>query len=292
MPSLRRLLGALDPDTHVRGRQWERICRWYLHNDPVYKSQIRKTWPWKSWPGRWGGDAGIDLVAEMNDGSLMAVQAKAYSESYYVTKADLDSFLSESSRPKFSRRLLIATTNRMGATALRTLRAQNVPAAFLALGDLERAQVDWPVSPDDLRPRRLPPKKPRAHQRQAVAAVQCGFRTSDRGKLVMACGTGKTLVGLWAAESLKTTRTLLLFPSLTLLAQTLREWTSNATRPFETLAVCSDETVADPDAIVGRTSDLPIRVTTDAKVIRAFLRGSGSRPTNMGPAAYRVMSVH
>lgn len=277
VPELRRLLAALDRNDHARGRQWERVCRWYLANDPLYKSQIRRTWLWRSWPGRWGRDAGIDLVAELRDGSLMAVQAKAYAENYYVTKADLDSFLSESSRPKFSRRLLIATTNHLGPTALRTIHAQKVPAKFLALGDLERAQVDWPASPDDLRPRRLPPKKPRPHQRIAVAAVRKGFAKSDRGKVVMACGTGKTLVGLWCAEALRSSRTLLLFPSLTLLAQTLREWTMNATRPFQALAVCSDATVYDPDAFVEHTSDLDIKVTTDAKVIRAFLRGKGPR---------------
>ena len=150
VPGLQRLLMSLDRDDHVRGRQWERICRWYLDNDPVYKSQIRRAWLWKSWPGRWGADAGIDLVAELRDGSLMAVQAKAYSENYFVTKADVDSFLSESSRPKFSRRLIIATTNHIGRTALRTVHAQAVPAKFLALGELEGAEVDWPASPDDL----------------------------------------------------------------------------------------------------------------------------------------------
>src|SRR4029077_16713986 len=78
-------------------------------------------------------------------------------------------------------------------------------------------------------------------------------------------------------EDLRARRTLLLFPSLTLLAQTLREWTANATRPFDALAVCSDATVSDRDSLIEHTSDLDIKVTTDAKVIRLFLRSHGPR---------------
>jgi|SRR5271165_38445 len=51
----------------------------------------------EEWPGRWGADAGIDLVVEAREGGLWAVQAKAYDPSYSVTKADVDTFLSESS---------------------------------------------------------------------------------------------------------------------------------------------------------------------------------------------------
>lgn len=274
---LRDLLSQLDTDGHIRGRQWEQLSCWFLENDPVYKSQITRVWPWKSWVGRWGTDAGIDLVAELRDGSLMAVQAKAYAQAYWVTKADIDTFLSESARAEFSRRLVIATTNHMGPTALRTLRGQKVPAKFLSLAELELAEVDWPASFDDLRPRRLPPKTPRPHQQAAVDDVCRGFDSHDRGKLVMACGTGKTLVGLWVAERLQAERTLVLFPSLTLIAQTLREWSANATDTFEVLAVCSDQTVHEPDAFVESTSDLAVGVTTYPQAIRKFLGGVGRR---------------
>ena len=81
--------------------------------------------------------------------------------------------------------------------------------------------------------------------------------------MIMACGTGKTLAALWIAERLDAQRTLVLVPSLSLLAQTLREWNANANEPFEYLAVCSDETVADQDDSVSHTSDLGLPVTTD-----------------------------
>ena len=76
-----------------------------------------------------------------------------------------------------------------------------------------------------------------------------GFDRSDRGQMIMACGTGKTLTALFVKEKLAADRTLVLAPSLSLLSQLLRDWTANATAHFEHLPVCSDETVAN-DSIV------------------------------------------
>ena len=77
MTALADLLGRLDPDPVRRGRQFERICQWYLTHDPEYAGELRQVWLWKDWPGRWGADAGIDLVAEDVRGRLWAIQAKA-----------------------------------------------------------------------------------------------------------------------------------------------------------------------------------------------------------------------
>jgi predicted helicase len=104
--SLDTLLSRLDPAQ--RGPQFERLCRWYLTNAPEYRGRFRRVWLWHEWPDAWGPDAGIDLVAEEQDGGLWAIQAKAYDERYAIKKADVDSFLSESSRPQLSYRLLIA----------------------------------------------------------------------------------------------------------------------------------------------------------------------------------------
>jgi len=162
------LLDSLDADAGRRGKQFEHICKWFLTNDPVYRQQLRRIWLWDEWPGRWGADAGIDLVAEGQDGRLWAIQAKAYDPAYSVTKGDVDTFLSESARPEFGFRLLIATTDRIGKTAERTLQAQEKPASRLLLADLRAAQVSWPRSPSDLRPAKPRSKRPRPHQRQAI----------------------------------------------------------------------------------------------------------------------------
>lgn len=275
MPALGDLLGRLDRDPGRRGKQFEHICKWFLTHDPVYAHELRQVWLWDEWPGRWGGDAGIDLVAEDNRGRLWAIQAKCYNQAETVTRSDINKFLSESGRAEFSFRLLIATTNRVGRIAHRTLAGQEKPASVLDLGQLEAAQVEWPRSPSALRAARLPPKRPAgrwAYQAAATKDVAKGFRHADRGQLIMACGTGKTLVAMFVAEKLAAQRTLILSPSLSLLAQTLRQWTANSKRGFEFLPVCSDATVTEPDAAVENTSDLGFPVTTDPAEIATFLR--------------------
>jgi predicted helicase len=269
------LFSTLDSDPNHRGYQFEHVCRWYLLNDPIYRRQLRQVWLWDDWPGRWGADAGIDLVAETQDGRLWAIQAKAYNPSYSVKKADVDSFLSESGRKEFSYRLLIATTDRIAATATRAMRGQEKMAGQLMLSDLRRSEVGWPVSIDDLRSEPAQPKTPLPHQGEAIEAVLKGFRESDRGQLIMACGTGKTLASLWITETLETQRTLVLVPSLSLLRQTLREWLVNTNREFSYLPVCSDDTVRDKDSMVGHVSDLGFPATSDAEEIASFLKEPG-----------------
>ena len=247
MASFPELFDSLDPLPNTRGNQFERIVKWWLLHDPVYRSQIKRVWLWDEWPGRWGADAGIDLVARTADGDLWAIQAKAYSPEYSITKKDVNTFISESGRGEFSYRLLVATTNRIGVTALRTLEGQEKPSGLKLASDLNKVQLEWPASPDDLRAPPPVPKDPFPHNQEAIADVVAGFDKTDRGQLIMACGTGKTLVGLWVAEQLEAQRTLVLLPSLSLLSQTLREWTANTRRRFAFLPVCSDETVRGQD---------------------------------------------
>jgi superfamily II DNA or RNA helicase len=270
------LSGQFAPDPHVRGRQFESLCRWYLQNAPEYRNKLKQVWLWRDWPDRWGADAGIDLVAETREGELWAVQAKAYDPAYAIKKSDVDTFLSESSRPQFAFRLLIATTDGIGDNAYRTLVDQEKPVGLALRSHLDAAAVEWPPDFDSLLPARAHPKTPRPHQQEAIDAVRFGFADAERGQLIMACGTGKTLVALWAAEALGSQRTLVLVPSLTLLSQTLREWTANSADPFDYLAVCSDDTVAaGHDAMVSWTADLGLPVTTDAAAIEHFLRREG-----------------
>ncbi|MCT7369603.1 DEAD/DEAH box helicase [Mycolicibacterium llatzerense] len=269
------LLARLDPDVRVRGKQFEHVCKWYLMNDPTYKAALRRVWLWDEWPGRWGVDAGIDLVAEHYDGSLWAIQAKAYAPTRAVTKADVDKFLSESSRSVFGYRMLIATTDNLHHVARRTINGQEKQVAFVGLSDLITSKVVWRNDPLDMRPcRSQKPVKPRRHQREAVRDVTKGFATSDRGQLIMACGTGKTLTSLFVREKLAAERTLVLVPSLSLMKQTMHVWTASAKVPFDKLPVCSDQTVgrSNDDAAVAHTSELGLPVTTDPRAIAAFLR--------------------
>ena len=274
MGRLEPLLNRLGASKKERGDEFERLCKWFLENDPIYATQLEKVWLWDEWPERWGPDAGIDLVARTKQGELWAIQAKHYAPESTVSKADIDSFLSESSRPGFAFRLLIATTDRLSANAKRTLAGQKVPAQAMLRSQLVQRELVWPDRIGQ-KPKRRKPYTPRDHQKAAIKDVAKGFAQADRGQLIMACGTGKTLTSLFIAEKLAAKRVLVLVPSLSLLSQTLSEWTANAKTPIEFLPVCSDATVAEKDAAVESTSELGFPVTTDPDEIATFVRRRG-----------------
>ncbi len=178
-------LDTFDPDSNRRGTQWEHVCKWFLEADPVYRAQLKKVWLWNKWPGRWGPDAGIDLVAEAKDGTLWAIQAKAYAPDNTVTKHDVDSFLSESARAEFRHRLLIATTSRVSHAASRASKAAEKPVSMLLRHGLDpRDGVPWPVSFAAWKRGRFPKpkrKRPRPHQQKTLRATlkRAGFLTRD-----------------------------------------------------------------------------------------------------------------
>jgi superfamily II DNA or RNA helicase len=276
------LFARLDPDPRVRGKQFEHVCKWFLTNDPTYTALLRRVWLWKEWPDRWSdAEAGIDLVAKDFDGHLWAIQAKAYAEDRPVPKRELNKFLSESNRPVFSYRLLIsATSEGLHHIAQGTVDAQEKPVFILERPDLEKSPVQWPTSPDDLRPSPpAEPAQPRDYQEAAIRDVVNGFATANLGQLLMACGTGKTLTAWFIADQLAAERTLVLVPSLSLLKQTMREWqnsTGSEVR-FASLPVCSDATVVQRDDAPVHTCDLGVPVTTDPAEIAAFMRKPGTR---------------
>lgn len=275
MTRLGDLLGRLDADPYRRGKQFEHICKWFLTHDPVYAHELRQVWLWDEWPARWGIDAGIDLVAEDRNRHLWAIQAKAYDPAYRITKRDVNKFLAESGRALFTYRMLIATTNLIDRVGERTIQDQETRVTFFRLNDLQAAELDWPESPMALRPARpRKPARPHDYQREAIKKVVKRFESADRGQLIMACGTGKTLTAQFIREKLAADRTLVLVPSLSLLKQTLNVWRANSATEFASLPVCSDDTVArdGDDVALSHTSDLGVPVTTDPAEIAAFLR--------------------
>ena len=121
MTSFPDFLSTFDPDAGKRGKQFEHFVKWFLKNDPEWEAQVEEVWLWNDYPGQWGRDKGIDLVFKDKNGKTWAVQAKCYSPNYEITKADVDKFLSESNRKQIDHRLLIATTDGLGANAREVL---------------------------------------------------------------------------------------------------------------------------------------------------------------------------
>lgn len=270
---LTALIDQLPAEPHHRGAAFEALCEWYLLNEPVFRGQLRRVWRWRDWPARWGPDAGIDLVAETRTGDLWAIQAKAFSAVYSLKKTDIDSFLAEAGRFPFVYRLILATTDLCGTTARAVIDSQMTPTHLHSLGDLLAATVDWPENLAQLASAPRAPLRPRTHQREALDAVVSHLASGGRGQLVMACGTGKTLVGRWVHDALASALTVVVVPSLSLVAQTMREWFEAGDPPL-TLLVCSDETVASragADQWHQRINALQGPATTDLEEVKAFL---------------------
>jgi superfamily II DNA or RNA helicase len=275
MPSFSNFLASLHPDTRIRGRQFEHFVKWFLGNDPEWATQVDQIWLWNEYPGQWGRDCGIDLVFKDKTGATWAVQAKCYSPDYEITKADVDKFLSESNRKTINHRLLITTTDRIGANARQVLDGQEKSVVRYHLTHFENAAIDYPDSIERLSTgKRKPRPEARPHQVEAIDNVISGFQTANRGQLIMACGTGKTFVCLWVKERLKAKRTLVLVPSLGLLSQILNDWTFAAQKQFATLCVCSDQTVnrREEDEPISLVADLAFPVSSDVTEIANFLK--------------------
>jgi predicted helicase len=235
------------------GDKFEVLMLYYLKTEPFYKDHFSEVWLWMDFPKRGNmPDTGIDLVAvERYTGDYCAIQCKCYDSDRTIEKADIDSFFTASGTKLFKKRLIISTTNKWSKNAESALHNQQIPVVRSTIYDLENSPIAWDKydfnHPDQLE---LKPKKQiRPHQQIALEKVMKGFEKSDRGKLIMACGTGKTFTSLKIAEQFtqqnidQNCLILFLVPSISLLSQTLREWTAESEINFHSIAVCSDVNV-------------------------------------------------
>lgn len=272
-----------------KGTRFEELMARYFMTDPTYASILKWTKPWMDFFGRkeFGGkDTGIDLVAKTKAGEYWAIQCKCYAADHRVSKSDMDTFISTSGRKfhdedgkeiAFTYRIIVATTDNWGENATESTRGQTIPVAIINLTALNEAPVVWEEIEEgthgtDARKEKY---KLRPHQQEAVNKAIEHYRTNDRGKMIMACGTGKTFTSLKVMESLLNERSnkekqgciLFLAPSIALVGQTLREWMANAEIDITPICVCSDPSVSKKrveDDIGERVEDLGSPATTNA----------------------------
>lgn len=242
-----------------KGDRFERLMKAYLLTDPKYAYKFKKVWLWSEFPGKddlGGGDTGIDLVALTIEGDYWAIQCKCFQDSAVIDKPAVDSFLSTSSRKfkgedlktqSFAHRLWISTTNKWNLNAQEAIRNQHPPVSRINLFDLIEAPIDWVKLDNGITGEvaRTGKKQLRPHQKLALEKTQAHFEKNDRGKLIMACGTGKTFNSLRIAENQTGGTGLILFlvPSIGLLGQTLNEWYADAVEPINAICICSDSEV-------------------------------------------------
>ncbi len=280
---LDRLLETLrerSTSEYDKGKSFERLILGYLRVAPQWATKFDHVWLWEDWPGNSGQvDTGVDLVAEHAGGTgFTGIQCKFYGESTALTLTDTGTFFARTGKPPFTERMIIATTSRWSKHLLDTIQGQEKPTIRITVPELAASGVDWSSwKPDGTTPLKRETRKPRPHQERAIADVLKGLETHDRGKLIMACGTGKTFAGQQIAERIAGDGglVLVLLPSISLLSQTVKEWAAWTSVPMTPFAVCSDTKAgARGDQEDISPFDLLVPATTDARELLDHLERS------------------
>ncbi len=284
-----------------KGELFERLMQKYFTEDPDYKDQFSEVYLWKQWAQLRtefdGTDIGVDLVGKKHDGGFCAIQCKCYAPENRISKGDLDSFLSTASLPAFNdnTRILVNTGGELGPNALRLVEPLGDKFRVIRFSDLESSPFEWPdlslQEPEALtyKQRRFNLKD---HQREAFNDVVNGFRTSDRGKLIMACGTGKTFTALRIAEKIAGIegRVLYLVPSISLLSQAMREWSDQRGIDHSYIGICSDKRAGDT-AEDTSIQELKIPVTTDPLSITQSLQNTDTKKMTVVFCTYQSLPL-
>ena len=235
-----------------RGTAFEKMVVAYLKNEPAYKQKFQDVWMLNEVPEEYHiskKDIGVDIVAKDYDGNLTAVQAKFYKGK--VGKAEIDSFVAEAGKNVYSAGIIVSSTDKWNKNAKATLEDTTKPFSIIGLSQLRHAHFSWQKfnfakENTDLSNKVI--KKVRDYQNIAINKALEYFKEHDRGKLIMAPGTGKTFTSLKIAEALmkkqgkKQFNVLYLVPSIQLLSQTLFGWNADVSEDIHmtSLSVVSD----------------------------------------------------
>lgn len=275
------------PSNTERGLAFEKLMVSYFKTDPTLSSEYSEVYRWVDWRYNGGkADTGIDLVAKRaDDGGWTAIQCKFYLPTTYLQKGQLDSFFEASGRSfvtengveHFANRLIISTTDKWSSNAESMLENQLIATNRIGVSNIEQSPINWdfthPGKDISIKLTVRETFAPRPHQAAAIEKTMAGFKTHDRGKLIMACGTGKTFTALrlaerFAEENHDEALVLFLVPSISLLSQSLKEWTAQARTNLRSYAVCSDRKVTkDAEDIAAYDLDIPVS-TNGADIVQ------------------------
>lgn len=299
------------------GIAFEKLMVNYFKTDPTLKAQFDEVTRWVDWRYNGGkADTGIDLVAHrVDDGTWMAIQCKFYASNARIQKSHLDSFFeasghsfeTENGSEYFGSRMIISTTDHWSSHAEAALANQMIPTSRIGISTIAESPINWDVAfpGSEVRDKNIQINlsqretfEPRPHQQTAIDKAIEGFETHDRGKLIMACGTGKTFTALRLAERVAEenggkARILFLVPSISLLSQTLKEWTAQGRLDMRAFAVCSDSKVSKKAEDIA-VYDLEVPVSTDGEEItQRFASGKRAKGLNIVFSTYQSLpAVH
>ena len=288
-PTAGEILGRIrteSRDESEKGHWFEQLFMRIARQEPEF--EIDGIWRWADWPEREeltgldGRDIGIDLVARRTSGEWVAIQCKCYDERRTLGKGHIDKFLGGSQQPVFGLRWIVATC-RWGPIAERAIRNAHPQVTQIDFREYLHVQVEE-------RDAKRPVQEPWPLQADAIEDAVEGLTNHDRGRLVMACGTGKTFTSLRIAEQVVSDGQRILFaaPTIALVSQARREWLRQTTRKLRCIVVCSDPTAGgrhENEDI--RISELECPVSTDPSEIAHSLRGDG--PTRVVFCTYHSL---
>ena len=263
--------------TREQGNWFEDFCRFYLREAPYYSTHYEYVLTYADWAksmGEPGGDRGIDLVAKISGkDEYAAIQCKFLGAESKVQKNEVDKFIAASPPKRFSQRVFIHTSDIEFPGKIPLIFAEN-DVVTIGPDKIRNLDIDWDRYRETGEVVRPAKKEMRDHQKTAVKKVVAGLKSADRGHVVMACGTGKTFVGLRIAEKIagRGKAVLVLVPSLALMSQCVREWVNDADIPLYAIAVCSDAHVGKRVSRQSETGDsialdLEFPSTTESKKV-------------------------
>jgi predicted helicase len=260
-----RLTASSEKD---KGDKFERLIQAFFKSDSLYRDDFVSVDLWKDfkYKQQFGDiDLGIDLVGYTKDGKYWAIQCKFYADDAKLSSHNVQGLLSEGGKQfkdeagnlmQFSVNCLVSTAY-MGINAQKKTWNRTIEFIDIHRGKLEKSDVDWEVLDRGIygKDAQLEKKKLRPHQTEALTNTNIHFQSNDRGKLIMACGTGKTFTALRIAEKQTNNKGTVLFlvPSIALLGQTLREWKSDTETNIHAICICSDPEISKK---IGRNEEM------------------------------------
>lgn len=241
---------------HDKGAKFEKLIkRWFL-TEPEYANVLDKVWLWEEFPGKesmGGVDLGIDLVAKTDEGKFWAIQCKCYKDDAVISKKMVDSFIANANRQfvddemhtnRFDKLFWVSTTSHWGKNAQESIKHQAIQFVPIYTNRLQYSSVNWKelVEGKQGKEALLAGKTMRLHQIDALTKAHEYFENHDRGKMIMACGTGKTYTSLKIVENETKGNGLVLYmvPSIALLSQGLKSWTEDSQYKLKPVCICSD----------------------------------------------------
>lgn len=263
-----------------KGTKYERLTRFFLKNDPLWKSRFSDVWMWANAPTNDGVDIGIDLVAQdREDGTYWAIQCKCFDDDATLDYQTVATFFGKAGVDGTYPHTMIVTSAARYSNHLESV-ADNWNTVRIFTEDMAESEIDYSDWIEGRATTTRALKEPREHQKAAIADCLQKFETYDRGKLIMACGTGKTLTALRLTEQLLQKqgksggRVLFLAPSIALVGQSMREWANQSKLPMECAVVCSDARAAtvDEDTWESSLRDIPYPASTDPETVFAQMR--------------------